>query len=574
MNRNPYRTRFPLRLPRTRAFLALIIALSMLLSGCALVSEVLGGKPLVPDGATTADLRGVVLDEEAFAELLTCTQLSQLDLRETPETAGRTVTIKLYEQLHAALPDCEILWSVPFGDVAFDSTLAEITLPEVDAGAIQAVRYFPNLTRVDASACNCYDALLALAESMPQCTFIWNVSLGGKTVSNQDSTLDLSGTDVTAEQLGAALPYLPKLTGVDLHDTGLSGEKLAALAHSHPNIRFDANLDVCGVSVDTGASTLDLTDTTAFDAQSLLSALPYFTNAESVDLTGLSISSSDMDALQAAYPEIRFLWDIELCGTTVTGSDTELDLSGKTIESAEDFAAKLKHLPNLTKINLCDCNLTDEELGKLSEQFPNIKFIWYVTIGRWQVRTDAEAFSTGNERSTDSVRYLKSGTTNLTTEDIQPLKYCTDLVALDIGHKRRIKDISILTHLPKLRFLIIAMEGFTDLSPIASCTELEYLETFQNFISDISPLLALKKLTHLNCSTNAIGSIDVLKQMTQLQWLWCIRCGLDNAQLSELQTALPDCTINATGTHSTSNGWRKNDLYREMQKLFGLAALE
>ncbi len=547
-------------------FLSLCLAGLCLLCGCSVIAALGGG--LVKESATEADLRGRGLSAGQLEELQQSTQLVRLDIRDNPVTAGQ------YDALHAALPGCEILWSVPIGDATFDSDSTRLVLPAVDAAEIQMLRYFPNLADVDATGCACYDALLAMSRELPGCAIIWNVQIGGKSVSNAETTLDLSGTGVTAEELGRALSCLPALAGVDLHDTGLDGQTLSKLITDYPNIRFDANLDVCGKLVDLAAATLDLTGAPAYRAETLLEALAFFPDAETVNLTGLAVSLADIEQLSAVYPQLAFLWDFELAGVPVSGADTEIDLSGKSIGDVDAFAAKLKYLPALKKINMCDCGLTDEQMGALCGQFPDIKFVWYVTIGRWQVRTDAQAFSTGNERSTETVKYLKKGVINLTTEDIAPLKYCTDLVALDIGHKRRITDISVVRHLPKLRFLIIAMEGITDISPVASCTELEYLETFQNNLTDLNPLLSLKKLTHLNCSTNAIGGVEVLKQMTQLERLWCIRCELDKAQLAGLQAALPNCVINASGTHSTSNGWRQNDLYREMQALFGLPALE
>ena len=548
--------------------LSLCLFCFSLLCGCSVIAALGGG--LVPESATEADLRGKNLSAEQLEELQQSTQLVRLDIRDNPVTAGQ------YAALHAALPGCEILWSVPIGGAAFDSDSTRLVLPAVDAAEIQMLRYFPNLTDVDATSCTCYDALLAMSRELPACAITWSVPLGGKSVSSAETTLDLSGADVPAEELSRALSYLPALAGVDLHDTGLDGKTLSRLMADHPNIRFEANLAVCGKLVELATTTLDLTQAPAYSAEALLEALAFFPDAETINLTGLAVSLADIERLSAAYPhpQLAFLWDFELAGVPVSGTDTEIDLSGKTIGDVDAFAAMLQYLPALKKINMSDCGLTDEQMEALCGRFPDIKFVWYVTIGRWQVRTDAQAFSTGNERSTDTVRYLKKGVTNLTTEDIAPLKYCTDLVALDIGHKRRITDISVIRNLPKLRFLIIAMEGILDISPVASCTELEYLETFQNNLTDLSPLLSLKKLTHHNCSTNAIGSIEVLKQMTQLERLWCIRCGFDKAQLANLQAALPNCVINASGTHSTSNGWRQNDLYREMQALFGLPALD
>ena len=228
---------------------------------------------------------------------------------------------------------------------------------------------------------------------------------------------------------------------------------------------------------------------------------------------------------------------------------------------------------------MCNCGLSNEQMETLIAAHPNVKFVWLIKVGGWEMRTDVKAFSKGNRKTFDGGAYVGKGKTNFTSEDIAPLKYCTDLIALDLGHGSRITDLSVLQYLPKLRFLIVAMNQITSIEDLKYCPDLEYLEIFQNFIGDWSPLLSLTKLTHLNCSTNYGKDADgkrtfpdytILKQMPQLQRIWIIRSGLDETQLADLRAALPNAVINNVGTHSTSDGWRDNDLYREMQGLFNL----
>jgi hypothetical protein len=217
-------------------------------------------------------------------------------------------------------------------------------------------------------------------------------------------------------------------------------------------------------------------------------------------------------------------------------------------------------------------------MEQLIAAYPNVKFVWLIRVGAWELRTDIKAFSKGNRRTFEGGRYV-GGKTNFTSADLEPLKYCTDLIALDVGHGSRITDLSVLQYLPKLRFLIVAMNKITTIEDLKYCPDLEYLEIFQNLISDWSPLLSLPKLTHLNCSTNYskgeggekhYPDYTVLKQMTQLQRVWIIRCNLSAEQIADLRAALPDAVINTIGGHSTDNGWRDSDLYREMQGLFNL----
>ena len=91
---------------------------------------------------------------------------------------------------------------------------------------------------------------------------------------------------------------------------------------------------------------------------------------------------------------------------------------------------------------------------------------------------DQTAFSTLHGDPSDPVH---------SENDFSILKYCKNLMALDVGHNI-IRDVSFLYDLPKLRVLILACNCITDITPVGSLKDLEYLEIFWNQIGDISPL--------------------------------------------------------------------------------------
>ncbi len=376
----------------------------------------------------------------------------------------------------------------------------------------------------------------------------------------------------------AAISGMTALKRLDMRAAAATAEQYDLIRAALPDCEILWRVPVGQTSLDSTETAVVLTDAAG------LENLKYFPGLQSADLTSCTLTDDERLALIERYPNVAFQWAFTIEGVSVDSATETLDLSGKRISDPETLVKQLKCLPNLKKVDLCDCNLTDEQMGALCEQAPDIKLVWKVTVGGWRIRTDAIAFSKGNRNKYWNGVEFTEGRTDLTNEDIAPLKYCTDLIALDLGHARKITDLSILDHLPKLRFLIVAMEGITDFTPIGQLTELEYLETFQNYCGDLSPLLSLKKLTHLNCSTNipadksqreaaAAANAEVLKQMTGLKRLWCIRCGFTDEQLAGIRAALPNCDVNMRGDHST-DGWRDNDLYREMQDLFGLPALD
>lgn len=494
------------RMSAKKTLVLAIIALMLLnLSACA----VLSAEPATPEAtapATQLDRANQNLTDADLLALTAQTQLLLLDLR------GNTLTVPAVAQLQLALPNCEILWSIPLGSARFDSTSSALVLPaDTTAEELANLKLFPALTSVDASAVDAYDALKSIQAALSSCDIFWSVDVLGQRYPSSTTSLDLKGANIS-------------------------------------------------------------------DATALAAALSGFVRLESVDLSGQQLSAETIATLTGALPETQFLYSVDLFGTTVDANATEADISDIPVGSVEAVSEKVSLLPSLTKLVMCNCGLSDEQMEQLISAHPTVKFVWIVKVGGWELRTDIKAFSKGNRKTFDGGQFVK-GRTNFESEDLAPLKYCTDLVALDLGHGSRITDLSVLQYLPKLRFLILAMNRITSIDDLKYCPELEYLEIFQNTIGDWSPLLSLPKLTHLNCSTNygkdadgkrAYPDYTVLKQMTQLERVWIIRCGLSETQLSDLKSALPSAVINSSGTHSTSNGWRDNELYREMQGLFNL----
>ena len=283
-----------------------------------------------------------------------------------------------------------------------------------------------------------------------------------------------------------------------------------------------------------------------------------------------------MSALKERYPYIQFSFTVDVFGKLVASDTAELDLRGNTFTAPEEVASVITNLSDLTYCDLCDTGLTNEQMETLMAQFPNVKFVWYVDIGAWRIRTDIEAFSTGNrdEFPNGAGYFTHKGRTSLTDTETEALKYCKDLVYLDVGHNK-ISSLAFLEGLTKLRVLIVGNNKIADITPISKLENLEYLEMFMNLVTDISPLSGLTKLAYLNCSRNSFTDITPLTTMTQLKRLWIV----NNRQISKddfakLIAALPECEICTSAAHSTANGWRETDIYKEFQEKFGLPALD
>jgi len=536
----------------------LVLALALTLAGCDLLKDRSATELTITDAAEI-DVEDLVKYED----------LQQLDLR------SADVPEELFLSVQTALPNCRILWSVPIAGQRFDSQVTQITLPaETDAVQLEMIKYFPNLTSVDALSCTSYDALMSKSLERKDITFAWQVEIGGVTLTNTDTALDLAGKTLDADTLMQNLYYLPAISAVDITDTNIGAEDGAALEARYPNIAFSRTLDLFGVKVNNDATELDLTQGTITDEAQLLEAIASLKKLTSCNLTGQKISFETMDALKERYPLIAFSFSFELFGQQLTPETTEINLQGQTFTSAEEVAAALSHLPALTLCDMSGTGLTNEQMVQLQGQFPAVKFVWLVQVGAWQVRTDIVAFTTQNRKlfPNDAAVFTKEGNTKLTDEDVAGLQYCTDLVYLDLSNNK-LTDISFVKNMLKLRLLSIGNNDVKDISALSSLTELEFLEIFTNPITDYAPLTGLTKLTHLNCTRTALADITPLAGMKQLKMLWMMNNKLvTKDDLAKLKEALPECTIYTRGTNPLSADWRKADLYHEFEIASGLVA--
>ena len=124
-----------------------------------------------------------------------------------------------------------------------------------------------------------------------------------------------------------------------------------------------------------------------------------------------------------------------------------------------------------------------------------------------------------------NLRELHLGGRNRIT-DLRPLANLKNLNQLHFWH-RRVEgmppvtnlDISPLSGLINLEFLVLERSGISDISPLAELSNLDELSLIDNDISDISRLTGLKKLRALYLSHNQIVDFSPLARLTNLETL-------------------------------------------------------
>ena len=124
----------------------------------------------------------------------------------------------------------------------------------------------------------------------------------------------------------------------------------------------------------------------------------------------------------------------------------------------------------------------------------------------------------GNTYYTDEIGLYISDT-ELTQQDLNQLRYFTDLQYLDLDHCG-ITDLSWISGLTKLVELDLYGNPITNIAPLANLTNLEYLCLWDTEVSDISPLAGLTNLGYLDLDDTLVSNIAPLFNLTNLYTLY------------------------------------------------------
>lgn len=246
---------------------------------------------------------------------------------------------------------------------------------------------------------------------------------------------------------------------------------------------------------------------------------------------------------------------------TYDASLEELNLKNVKIKDIEALEKALANMPNLKYVDMSYCGLKYEKLAELREKWKQegVKIVWTVTMGPHTCKTDATAFSTLND----------SNATRYGEKTYDPLKYCTELRALDLGHNW-IFDISFIEPMTELRVLVLSDNRITDISVLEG-KPLEYLEMFNNRTKDISCLKDCTTLIDVNLCNTHVGDLSILRDLPNLKRVWM--GDIDELTKKEINAFLEvkgDSleAYNFTTKYPTMYGWRENERYEIIKAMF------
>lgn len=475
-----------------------------------------------------------------------------LDLR------GQDISFAHFDSVHAQLPDCDILWDVPFqnGSQSSDSqSIAVTSLTEQDLNVLY--HYFPNLKKLDGTGCADYALLAEFAQNSPGVEVVYQVDLGNISVDPDVTELTLNPGEAAYEALMENLIHLPGLETVLLTNTDFTLEEIETLRATYENIHMDYTAELLGQAYASNTEKLDLSAMHPEDVEAVAAALPMLPNVSEVELMDAdgksNLTLTDVKAVQDAAPDAVVHYTFDFFGVTISTTDEEVVVKNKKIgdDNQETVRQALAVMENCSRFVLDACRLSDEVMAQIREEFRGqTKVVWRVWFGE-------------NGSSLTDAQVIRA-VYGLVDDNCHDLVYCEDTVFMDIGHNEHLDYCDFISGMPNLEVVIISGSPIKSLEPFAVCKKLKFLELANCiYFTDLSPLAACTELEMLNLSYARITDLSALDELN-LTHLTHIHNRIPAEEKARFEEKHPDCwTVWENGDQPYGVGWRYVDKKNE-----------
>lgn len=384
------------------------------------------------------------------------------------------------------------------------------------------------------------DDYLLLQDGLPDCRILWSVPIMDQRYDNQVTQLTLPvETDALALDL---LRYFPNLVTVDARGCSCY-DALMSKSLERQDITFYWQVEIGGVTLQNTDDMLDLSGKT-LDAEALMRSIYFLPGLTTVDITDTNIGAAEGAALEARYPNIRFLRTIDLFGVQVNTDVTELDLTGATISNDGLLLDALLPLKKMTSCDLTGQTISFDTMDALRGKNPLVTFQFsfelfgqQLTPETTQLDLQGQTFLSAEEVAAGllhlpDLAWCDLSGTGLSSEQMLLLQEEFPAVKLvwqvQVGAWLLRTDIEAFTTQNRKQFpgdaAIYTDTGShnltdADLAELAFCTDLVYLDLYGSQVSDLSFIEQLPKLRLLCIANNHITDISALSALAELEYL-------------------------------------------------------
>lgn len=439
------------------------------------------------------------------------------------------------------------------------------------AGEIYTLNQYPNLKSVDLSGSTCYPTILEYIQEHPQVDVTYTVDLGGTAVSNKTGSVVLEPGSFSYDTMLENLQYLPTLTAVSFPSVDLTPEQIDGILAAYPDLTLEYSVSLFGQDVALTTTELDLTDMGDDQVEEACEKLGMLTGLTDVTLSsGLGMES--VARLQDAAPNVTFHYNFTLFGKSVSTTDEEIIYKNQSIgnEGEEDLRRALAILRGCKRVVLDNCGFDSEVLAKVREDFrEGPKVVWRVYFGtnaRYNFLTDVE---------------ILRAVYNVTNDTCGPMKYCEDVVYMDIGHNDYLTDLSFVGHMPNLQYLIASGCAATELVGFENCKKLVWLELASCLkLKNIDSLAGCESLEYLNLCYTKVSSYEALDGLPLKRFI-CLSPKASAKEQKTFQEIHDGCRTVFYGYSNPWTAWRYddngktfNEHYKEVRRVFNYDELD
>ena len=441
------------------------------------------------------------------------------------------------------------------------------------AADLDALEIYVNLQNLDLRGSDCYEAIEAYIGAHPQVKVTYDVQIGANRYMPELESLALNEGEYEFQELLENIRFLPNLVNLELPKTGLTAEQLQQIRDAYPNMELRYTVELFGQELGMETTELDLSAMDPSQTEELAVVLPLLTELQTINLMASDGTSAftpvDVKKVMDAAGEATVLYTFELFGKTISTTDERVEFKKVKIgnEGIPQIREALDILPNCTYFLMDTCDVDNEVMAQLRDDYPNTKVVWRVFWAFYHDLTDVEMIHC---------------TCKLTDENVEVLKYCTDVKYLDIGHNTDLSNIDFVKYMPKLEIAIVVDSKIKSLEPFASCPNLQWLEIVNCWkVEDLSPLANCKNLKGLNMScVFEVKDLSPLFELKNMERLYLGQHLVSDEMIAATQEALPECWITdfarSSGNVSLNYaiGWRldrkdvRAEWYKEIREIF------
>lgn len=389
--------------------------------------------------------------------------------------------------------------------------------------------------------------------------------------------------------------------------TGMSAEDINAFKEEHPKVNVTYT-----VTIEGGSELLELAENTssvklenAVQVSDLVNKSAYLYNLSSIDLSNITLTPAEAEAVQQAFPHAQdlIITHLSILGSSYPLTTEEVDLSSMTPDMLDTAVEELKYLPALSAINLMDANggtnFSMDDALKLKNACPDITVKYAFDLLGVPVSHETESLEYARryigDAGVDTIRkalplmpklsYLKLDDCGTTDETMAQLRAdfpnievhwrifysvfdcmtdnyklwtiggLMDKQIVDFVHLRGLRYLDLghncFTHLDFMKDLkyldtvILAHGTLEDISGIKDCSTITFLEIFSNRKldnEDMQNLSGLVNMEYLNISNlPLVTDLSFTDNMPKLKKLWCTLSNVPQSEIDRVKALHPDC---------------------------------